>query len=152
MQSFDNQQISERLIQALDMALPGLRALSEADWNYKPAPEKWSRLEILGHLIDSAANNHLRFVRAQLAETELVSFAYEQNFFVSAQNYKNYNSFALINFWESYNRHMAWVMANADPAKLNVVCKIGNYEPVSLGFIMNDYVDHLNHHLQAIIT
>jgi hypothetical protein len=41
-----------------------LAAFSEAESEERPAPERWTKKEVVGHLIDSASNNHQRFVRA----------------------------------------------------------------------------------------
>jgi hypothetical protein len=145
------QETSGRLLQTVDQALKAFSSITEQEWTFRPGPNKWSKKEILGHLIDSAANNQLRFVRAQLAEQEYVSFAYEQNFFVSGQNYQEYDTKQVIQLWNSYNSFLAHVIRNVDPEKLNIICRIGNYDPVPLSFIITDYVDHLKHHLDHIL-
>jgi len=143
---------SKRLNDVVTATLLKFESLSTKQWDEKPTDDGWSKKEILGHLIDSAANNHLRFVRAQLADQEYVSFAYEQRFFVSSQNYQNRNASDLIQLWQAYNFHLAHVIANMDPEKLNIVCKISHYEPVTLEFLVKDYVDHLEHHLTRILS
>lgn len=59
------------------IALPRLQSIPEDIAAQKPAPGKWSKKEILGHLIDSAANNHQRFVRLQL-QPELTLPGYDR--------------------------------------------------------------------------
>src|SRR6185436_18687564 len=80
-----------------------------------PAPGKWSKKEIIGHLIDSAANNHARFVRAQ-ATDDLVFDGYDQDEWVRVQRYRERPWRDLVGLWQAYNHHMASLMASADPA------------------------------------
>src|SRR3954454_25364644 len=94
-----------------------LRAIPEAEAALKPAPEKWSKKEILGHLIDSAANNHQRFVRAQLQD-ELTFPKYEQEGWARCQDYASADWPLLIELWSAYNRHLALVVERIPPAKL----------------------------------
>ena len=59
-----------------------LATISDEIASYQPATGRWSKKEILGHLIDSAANNHQRFVRAQFVQS-LDTPSYEQERWVS---------------------------------------------------------------------
>lgn len=147
--SFLNSQ-SDRLITLVQNASLKFAHISAAEWDAKPAPGKWSKKEELGHLIDSAANNHLRFVRAQLAETEYISFAYEQDHFVTSQKYAQRPGEEIAELWKHYNLHLAHVIRNIDPSKLTVTCRIGHYEPVTFEFLIKDYTDHLEYHLRKL--
>ena len=144
------QRESNRLKNTVQTTCLKFELLQSSDWDHKPLANKWSKKEELGHLIDSAANNHLRFVRAQLAETEFVSFAYEQNFFVSAQQYQQRPGSEILQLWKQYNLHLSHIINCINPSKLNIICKIGSYEPVTLEFLVKDYNDHLEHHLNRI--
>jgi hypothetical protein len=126
-----------------------LRGLDDAVVNYRPAPDRWTIKEVLGHLIDSASNNHQRFVRAQLAG-ELVFPKYQQNDWVRVQKYDHADWPQLIELWEHYNVHLAHIIRNVSEASLAVPCIIGDNEPVTLEFLMQDYVVHLKHHLNKI--
>lgn len=143
---------STRLNQLVSEASVKFSAIGAEQWAHKPDPGKWSKKEILGHLIDSAANNHLRFVRAQLQDKEYSSFGYEQDFFVSSQHYQEKSIEDNQTLWEAYNKHLAHVILHINPEKLQIVCRIGQYEPCDLAFIVKDYVDHLEHHLVEICT
>ena len=122
---------------------------------------KWSRKEIIGHLIDSAANNHSRFVRAQFND-ELVFPGYEQNAWVESQRYQDKSWSELVELWRLYNRHILHIM-KVMPAEtrmklrhkhnLHVIAsdKLSPDEPVTLDFFMRDYVDHLKKHLGQIL-
>ena len=121
---------------------------------------EWAPIEILGHLVDSAANNHHRFVRAQFTD-DLVFAGYEQDGWVSAQKYREESWIDLIQLWSSYNlhlRHLASVIPddvltksrakhNLDQIAFNAV---STSEPATLEYFIRDYVDHLRHHLRQI--
>lgn len=141
--------IAQGLRAAVDDAVPRLRAIDGARARRKGAPEAWSIQEILGHLVDSAANNHQRFIRAQEGQS-LVFPKYEQDHWVRVQGYNDSPWHDLIDLWRLYNLHLAQVMERIVPEALNTECRIGPSEPVTLGFLMEDYVVHLRHHLGRI--
>lgn len=137
-----------QLSSVVALALPHLSALSEQAAGQKPAPDKWSKKEILGHLIDSAANNHQRFVRLQL-EQEIGLPGYEQDGWVRVNKYQDTPWTDLIALWTAYNRHLATVIESLDPAALGHVWHSPDGD-VTLEFIATDYVRHLKHHLLQI--
>lgn len=141
--------IADELQTTVQIAEPALRALVDTEVSTRPAPDRWTIKEVVGHLIDSAANNHQRFVRAQFVP-ELVFPKYEQNEWVRCQNYNEADWQALIDLWSSFNLHLAHVIRNAPQAALSIACTIGDYQPVTLQFLMEDYVVHLKHHLRKI--
>jgi len=100
----------------------------------------------LGHLIDSAANNHQRFVRAQLAG-ELRFPAYEQEEWARCQDYAHADWTTLIVLWESYNGHLDYIVDRVPVEKLGTPCWIGSNEMQTLGFLIDDYLRHMRHHL-----
>src|SRR5580698_3824709 len=128
---------------------PRLRQISEAE-SVRPAlPGGWSRKQVLGHLIDSASNNHQRFVRAVLADG-LEFPAYDTPGSVRVQALDSAAWPILVDLWASYNRYLAHVIRHLPDAKLEVVCRIGSNAPVSLRYLAEDYVVHLVHHLDQI--
>jgi len=145
-----SQIVATKLRDALDQALPALRALSEEDASRDRGPGKWNRKEILGHLIDSAVNNHQRFVRAQRVE-RFVWPGYEQDAWVASQAYGGRTWTELLTLWEALNRHLVHVMAHVPAARLGTECLIGNDPPAPLEWWMTDYTRHLNHHLGQIL-
>ncbi len=106
-------------------------AISEYDSNLRPSVDKWSRKEILGHMIDSAGNNHQRFVRGQLSP-EIKLGGYEQSRWVAAQGYKNEKWSDLVQLWNAYNLHLAHVIEQIPDSSLGCRCFIGDNEPVTL--------------------
>ena len=115
----------------------------------RPVAGKWSPKEVLGHLIDSAANNHQRFVRAQQTDA-LTMPGYEQNHWVSSQGYQDADWSHLVALWTHLNLHLADVIARIPPSKYSVPCTIGGDAPVPLEAIVVGYRDHLHHHMAQI--
>src|SRR5579863_2949797 len=109
----------------------------------------WSPKEILGHLIDSAANNHQRFVRGQL-DRELLSPSYAQREWVETERFNDREWSDLVQLWVAYNRHLLHVMSHAAPDRLGTTVRVGNDSPVTLEFVMIDYVRHMKHHLEQL--
>ena len=141
--------VAAELTEVVQAALPRMTALSEATVTHRPAPDRWTIKEVLGHLIDSAANNHQRFVRAQFV-SELVFPKYEQNEWVRSQHYNEIEWPELVELWRRYNLHLAHVVQNIAPEALGVRCTIGDYEPMTLKALTEDYLVHLKHHLAKI--
>ncbi|MEZ4701036.1 MAG: DinB family protein [Rhodothermales bacterium] len=137
------------LVATVDTAAAHLIQLDDATVRIRPAPEKWSIAEILGHLLDSAVNNHHRFIRAQ-QDDPLVFPRYEQDFWVEAQDFPGRPWGELVALWRLYNHHLAHVMRRVPADRLGVECRIGPYEPVTLGYLIEDYLTHLEHHLRQI--
>jgi hypothetical protein len=110
---------------------------------------RWVPKEILGHLIDSAANNHQRFVRAQLANP-FVGPAYDQVAWVAVHRYRERAWTELVDLWVALNLHIAAIMERVPPGKLATPCTIGDNETRTLEWWMRDYLRHLKHHLEQL--
>lgn len=151
---------AEELRHAVRAAKPLLENLSEDESARSPAPGKWSPREIIGHLIDSASNNHQRFVRAQFKD-DLIFPGYEQDKWVSVQQYRLAPWSELIALWEHFNLHIARVMETVpkdERIRLRARHNLDELawkpaprdEPATLDYFMRDYVGHLRHHLAQI--
>jgi hypothetical protein len=138
------------LEQTVKQALPLLAKLKESEASSRPQPGKWSKKEILGHLIDSASNNHQRFVRAAL-EGKLVFPGYDQDRLVVLQRFGNMEWKLLIEFWASYNRFLSQVISVLPAESATVVCAIGKNRQATLEWLAQDYVAHMKHHLNQIV-
>lgn len=143
--------VAEDLRAEIERTLPALRALDEAAAMRDRGPGKWVRKEILGHLIDSAANGHQRFVRAALAG-RLDLLDYEQDGWVALQRYRQRPWRELVGLFEALNRHVAHAMEAVPANQLAATCTIGDDGPFTLEWLMQDYVSHLRHHLAQIVT
>ena len=121
----------------------------EADVMRDRGAGTWVRKEILGHLIDSAANNHQRFVRAQFTNP-FVGSGYDQQAWVSLHRYRDRSWAELVALWVALNRHLAAVIESVPVEKLQTSCIIGDHEPAPLEWWMRDYLRHLKHHLAQI--
>jgi hypothetical protein len=115
-----------------------LQSLGEAEVSSCRTPGKWSKKEILGHLIDSAANNHQRFVRAQFANP-FVWPGYEQEPWVSVHRYRERSWAELVSVWRAFNVQVAAVVEGVAAETLQAACSIGRSEAVSLEWLMQDY-------------
>ena len=132
----------QELSSILDGIQPRLAAISEGEAGEPLAPGKWSRKQILGHLVYSASNNHQRFVRATLAG-ELIFPPYEQDGWVGVQGYDQEPWERIVRLWEEYNRHLLRVMQRIPAGRHGALCIVERKEPVTLEFLMRDYVRHL---------
>jgi hypothetical protein len=142
-------ELSKLLERTIDVELANLRVISEDDAGVRSGGA-WSRKEELGHLIDSASNNHLRFVRAAL-EPEFHGLGYDQNGSVTLHGYQEMSWSELLEFWRQYNLLLGRVIARIPEDKLGMVCRVGDSQPVTLRFLIEDYVAHMRHHLDHIL-
>lgn len=138
--------LSQGLLRVIDAAEPRLREVGEVGSSKPVLAGGWSRKQVIGHLIDSASNNHQRFVRAMLAD-ELEFPGYDQAGNVQAQAVQQADWLLLVSLWANYNRYLAHLIAQLPEEKMETVCRIGNREPVTLRFLAEDYLTHLLHHL-----
>ena len=143
------QELSAELLRVIDQAEPRLREVSESDSCKPVLAGGWSRKQVIGHLIDSASNNHQRFVRAILAEA-LEFPGYDQAGNVRVQAVQEVGWPLLVSLWASYNRYLAHVIAQIPEDRSGIICRIGKGEPVTLGFLATDYLAHMLHHLRQI--
>jgi DinB family protein len=151
-------EVVDDLHHTVERAAERLLKYSDDEAARRPGPGKWSRKEIVGHLIDSACNNHGRFVRAQLQD-DLVFPGYEQDAWVRVEHFQDRPWADLVALWRSYNDHIAHVMATTDATQLTRPRERHNLDelawktvsasqPTTLEYFMRDYVAHLKHHLR----
>jgi hypothetical protein len=142
----------------VDRATDQLLTFSDIEAASRPAPGKWSQKEIIGHLIDSASNNHGRFVRAQLQD-DLIFDGYDQDAWVVTQRYQDRPWVDLVRLWQAFNHHIAAVMETADPREMTrprarhnldqlAWRSVSPMQSTTLEYFMRDYVEHLQHHLR----
>ncbi len=141
----------EKSIQTLQSILANypdrINNLTEEEWIYKPNPAKWSKKEMLGHLIDSSQNNIRRFVVAQYDDKPKIT--YTQDFWVAAANYQNYLTADLISLWLLLNKHLCIVLKNIPDTSHENLCDAGEIHTIN--WLAQDYCKHLLHHLHQIL-
>lgn len=122
-------------------------ALADVPWR----EGGWTRKQIVGHLLDSAANNRQRFVRASTDGTYTGPF-YNQDAWVAAHGYASMHWQTLLAWWEVEHEILKAVVDRIPQDRLAVQCQVGDDAPVTLSFLIEDYIRHQNWHLRQITT
>jgi hypothetical protein len=132
---------------------PGkLKKLASEELLKRPSPGKWSKQEILGHLIDSAINNLKRFTEIQFLPQPYSVISYRQNELITVNDYQNLRLQHLLDLWQALNRQIVLVVKNIPVEKLDypVDPQYENKELKTLSWIICDYVAHMEHHFRQI--
>lgn len=143
------QAVADALNRAIARTQARFQELADRDAAAPIQTGGWSRKQVIGHLIDSASNNHQRFVRLIL-EDGLPLPGYLQDGWVASQRYNERPWSELLLLWSAYNRHLASIIANVPESALSHTCSVEGTPPVTLEFLMRDYLDHLEHHLKSL--
>jgi hypothetical protein len=125
-----------------------LAAVPDVVYAEKPQKDKWSKKEIVGHLVDSAQNNIRRFIVAQYEENPVIG--YDQDAWVACSNYQGYASAELVSLWTLLNRHIVVILRRMGPEAAQRKCTMGG-QAQSLEWVAADYCNHLLHHLHQIL-
>jgi hypothetical protein len=137
------------LAQRFRSELAGLRAtlyafppsMADAAWR----SGAWTRKQIVGHLLDSAANNRQRFVRAAI-QGEYAGPKYAQDAWVAAHGYQSQDWHTLLRWWETEHEILAAIVDRIPDERLDSSCIVGDNAPVTLRFLIEDYLAHQHHH------
>ena len=140
-----------KLEQLLETGLEYISKCSESEFTKKKNLKKWSKKEILGHLIDSGINNLERFTEIQFVDKPYKLRQYNQNESVIVNDYQNAETSEIIGFWISINNRIKSIMKLQTEKTLNYKIELDENNLSDLKFLMNDYVKHLEHHLNQII-
>ena len=154
--------LGEDLRRTVEAAAARLAEFSEARADLARAPGKWSPKQVIGHLLDSACNNHRRFVLAR-NQKDLVFPGYDENAWAKAQAYEHAEWNDLLELWRLYNLHLARVIAETpseiareprSPHSLDRIAwrTLPEDQPATLAYLMRDYVGHLRHHIAQALT
>lgn len=149
----------EQFSSTLEAAAERLLEIPEAETEVVSG-DGWCAKQILGHLIDSAANNHGRFVRAQLQD-DLLFDGYDQTGWVNVQKYEQEAWVSLVDLWTNYNLHLLHIIESIPDEQLkkprakHSLDKIAwqtvpANQPVTLDYFIRDYFGHLQEHLKQI--
>ena len=156
----EGRELASALTSIVEAAAARMLTIADKVAGKPRAAGKWSRKQIVGHLIDSAVNNQARFVRAQMQQ-DLVFDGYDQEAWVGVQRYEQQPWVELVRAWQVYNAQVAAIMRNASQAEIDRARSPHNLDRIgfkslppgaeaTLGFLMRDYVDHLQHHVAQV--
>lgn len=126
-----------------------LNKLPPAQAEARPSLAKWSCKQELGHLLDSAANNHQRIVRTQL-EDEPKMPGYDGDAWVELHRYQQRNWQEMIELWRALNQQLLTAAEAVPENAWSRTCTIADSVPLTLKFVVEDYIDHMVHHLKHI--
>jgi len=149
------------LNQVLSTVPAQIRAIDTEEMNHKPASGKWSKKEILGHLIDSAYNNHQRFLCAE-SQGNLIFQGYNADEWVLKNDYQNRSIEDVLQMWEVSNRHLSILICSiptnilqktTTEHRFHVMCMnlLQESEPTNLSYLIWDYLFHLEYHLKQVV-
>ncbi|MES2557989.1 MAG: DinB family protein [Bacteroidota bacterium] len=127
-----------------------IKLASDEEMEYKSSSLKWSKREILGHLIDSAVNNLQRFTEIQFQPKPFKIKTYDQEGLVKANNYQHADTESLLRLWLALNERIGDLMETQTATTLAYAIELSNGTKADLRFLMTDYVDHLEHHVRQI--
>lgn len=140
---------ADQLLKTINAAVPLLLEIPEEVAAERAGRGRWSPKEVIGHLIDSAINNNVRFIRSQ--QISLLEIpGYTQDFWVKGQAWQLSSWQGLIELWAGMNRHLALTIRAIPAEALTNLVKINNNEPVTLEYVVTDYLYHLKHHLSQV--
>ena len=138
------------LLQALLDRVPArLEKIPSGKGEAKPAPSQWSPREELGHLLDSAANNHQRIVRAQLEDKPTMP-DYDGDRWVELHHYQKRDWTELIGLWKALNQQLLAAAKAVPDSAWSRTCTIADSDPLTIEFVFQDYLEHMMHHLEHI--
>lgn len=116
----------------------------------KTSEEKWSKKEILGHLVDSSIHNLVRFTEINYAEKPYVYRTYNQNDLVKINQYQEMYIEALVQFWLSINKQILRIFKSVNDENLEYEILLNDNSIINLRYLMTDFVEHLEHHMNQI--
>jgi hypothetical protein len=140
-------EIASLLNKIIDDHLSSLRAIDDEKFHLKPIPGKWSKKEIVGHLVDSAQNNVRRFIVAQYDDRPKI--VYNQDKWVAITNYQQYPLADLIDLWYRLNKHICQVLTFM-PSEMSRR-EVETEQVHDLRWLAEDYIKHLLHHLHQVL-
>ena len=138
--------IATQLEMLIDKYLSMLHSVSEDDFTAKPLPTKWSKKELIGHLIDSAENNNRRFIVAQYEENPTIK--YDQDKWVALNNYQQWNTKDLVQLWYLLNKQIISVLKNIPGEVSQRICNTS----YTIEWLAQDYIKHLKHHMHQVLN
>lgn len=146
------QETISRLSNLLESTASHIRQTPEEMLNAKPRADKWSKKEILGHLVDSAINNLQRFTEIQFSDKPFQIYRYHQAELVQANAYQEAEIDEYLPLWVQLNKRIIQIMRLQTKRTLSFEILLYEGEKSDLKFLMTDYVDHMEHHVKQILS
>ncbi|MBV6645507.1 MAG: DinB family protein [Cyclobacteriaceae bacterium] len=146
------QALTAKLQQLIQIGMEYLPHCSKEQLMHKPAPEKWSKMEILGHLIDSGIYNLQRLTEIEHSEKPYQVKTYQQNELVTANDYQHSNLEELLSLWTALNARIAWLISKQTGITLSYSIILPDGMQKHLEFLIKDYLAHMQHHLDQITS
>ncbi len=143
------EQLADDFLARLASSESDLRAVTELEATETYKPDAWTRKQVLGHLIDSAINNHVRFVMAAL-DGEYTGPAYHAQGWVEMHDYANMLWSELLDLWRAHNSLLARVVRQVPEDRLTAECRVGSDQSVRLRYVIEDYLHHMEEHITEI--
>ncbi len=141
------EKIAKQLDVHISQFLPDLKSMDETLLSNKTSPSKWSKKEIIGHLIDSAQSNIRRFAVSQYEDSPTIN--YKQDEWVAINNYKQWKSDEVIDLWYLLNRQICEILKNTSNEKAQCLCM--TLELHTIEWLAQDYIKHLKHHMHQVL-
>ena len=156
-------EIIDDIVSLVKREEPILRSLPEDVISTRFNHQNRSIKMLLGHLVDSASNNHQRMVRLQYAprvghcipdgERGMLVFpdyTQDNDLWIRLQDYQSEDWDTLISLWKHYNLHIAHIIGCVDPAKLSAYWLDYQGNQVTLNDMILGYTVHLKLHIGHI--
>jgi DinB family protein len=143
----DPVKLSEQLAAVVRSAVPWLVTLSNAEASLPEREGKWSTKEIIGHLTDSAVNNLGRIIRLQITPEAMPGYA--QDAWVNLQHYQQREWSEVLGLWFALNEHLVWIIRHIPQPTLALPGVVAG-GPITLGYLIEDYIAHMEHHFRAL--
>ena len=152
---------SDALLSIVENGSKQIKEIDAKNMSFKPSDEKWSKKQILGHLIDSGVNNYSRILLAQTKD-DLIFEGYDQVNWVKLNNYQSRNAEEILKIWEMINIHISQLIAVIPKSVMTRKTVHHNFDKISmrtlqkgeesnLSYLIWDYIFHVEHHLAQII-
>ncbi|MDR2040228.1 MAG: DinB family protein [Bacteroidales bacterium] len=107
--------------------------------------------QLLGHLIDSASNNHQRIIRLQYNDHLIFpDYTQDNDRWIAIQDYQHADWENLVQLWKYFNLHIIHLIETVDQSKLNNYWTDFEGRKVTLEEMIKGYSSHLNLHMSDI--
>jgi len=143
--------LAESLRRVVAREEPLLRAVADSSASASPGPQRWSKKQELGHLVDSATNNRVRFAKAAL-EGHFEGPSYDGRGWVELGAYAQMPWVDLVDLWKALNNALAALVSHIPEERRTADCRIGESPSAPLEFVVDDYIQHMQHHLDHILS